>query len=186
MYICIASDDVQKSGGHCLREGKRCAPEDKNLSNANGTKFGKISMGNTNHETLNRICCHLKDAVLIPNLSAVIWMIDRNGRFSFKVIHRLTLREGRGVNRESPVKLKHSMYRRYCHQKRSEIDIQRRFDVFHKSCNQWLRIWRKDPFKYATPQPRRKQRPWITNGLSSIRENGTVFFWTCSVHPLLK
>ena len=32
-----------------------------------------------------------------------------NERFSFKVIHRLTLRQGRGVNRESPLKLKGSL-----------------------------------------------------------------------------
>ena len=28
----MASDDVQKNGEPCLREGKRCAPEDKKLS----------------------------------------------------------------------------------------------------------------------------------------------------------
>ena len=27
----MASDDVQKNGEHCLREGKRCEPELKNL-----------------------------------------------------------------------------------------------------------------------------------------------------------
>ena len=31
----MPSDDVQKSGEHCLREGKRCEPEDKNLSMIN-------------------------------------------------------------------------------------------------------------------------------------------------------
>ena len=34
--------------------------------------------------------------------------IGYKGRFRFKVIHRLTLRQGRGVNREPPLKLKRS------------------------------------------------------------------------------
>ena len=34
---------------------------------------------------------------------------EHNGRFSFKMIHRLTLGQGHGVNRESSVNLKCSM-----------------------------------------------------------------------------
>ena len=51
-------------------------------------------------------------------LSMEVSFIWRNiGRFSFKVIHRLILRQGRSVNRESPLKLKRSLVKRFfeCH-----------------------------------------------------------------------
>ena len=52
MYMCMASDDVQKSGGHCLREGKRCAPEDKNLSFASFLEMRSEHLLRTKHVAL--------------------------------------------------------------------------------------------------------------------------------------